>query len=144
MRRKALRPVRRCALAGVLLVGALLTTSCADSRRQQVYAVRGKILYQGRPAAGATVIFHPKNTSDPQAVCPMGKVGADGSFTLSTYAPEDGAPPGEYAVVVIWPQAGGGKKGGDRLKGRYGNTRNSPLHARLAERDNDLPPFGLR
>jgi hypothetical protein len=144
MWRKALRPVRRCALAGVLLVGALLTPSCADSRRQPVYPVRGKILYQGRPETGATVVFHPKNTSDPQAVCPLGKVGADGSFTLSTYAPGDGAPPGDYTVVVIWPPAGGGKKGGDRLKGRYGNTRNSRLRARVAETDNALPPFELR
>jgi hypothetical protein len=123
----------------------LLNASCGGPPREKVHPVGGKVLYNGQPAAGATVVFHPKK-DDPRALRPIGKVGADGTFTLTTYAHGDGAPAGDYAVVVIWPPAGARKKvgSGDRLGGRYGTPAASPLRARVDEGKNEFPPFELR
>jgi hypothetical protein len=91
------------------------------------------------------VIFHPSNEADPQAVRPAGRVGADGSFTLTTYAAGDGAPAGDYTVVVIWTEGGSLKKVAPRdlLAGRYNTTAVSPLRAHVEAAKNDLPPFEL-
>ena len=80
------RLLLRGLLAGVLLLGA------ACSGRKTVYPVTGKVLFEGRPAAGAVVQFHPQDKADSNAVAPLGQVGADGTFRLTTYAHEDGAP----------------------------------------------------
>lgn len=55
----------------------------------------------GGPVANAVVSFSPKQ-KQPVA---MGKTGADGTYTLTTYDPGDGAAAGDYVVVVS--KAGG-------------------------------------
>jgi hypothetical protein len=129
----------RCALAGVAV--ALALVGCPDVR-PRAFPERGQVLYEGRPAAGARVIFHPDG-GELTAARPSGKVEADGSFVLSTHWQGDGAPAGDYVVVVIWPPADNPKRGGDRLGGRYGDTARSRLRARVREGPNDLPPFEL-
>jgi hypothetical protein len=125
-----------------------LGASCGGSRGPTLHPVRGKVLYNGEPAVGAKVIFHPKDNSGPQAPRPTGVVGADGSFTLSSRQPNDGAPAGDYVVLVIWPSAKGGGPGlrqssQDRLKGAYSNPEGAALQAHVAAGDNELPPFEL-
>jgi hypothetical protein len=108
-------------------------------------------LYKGQPAAGAKVIFHSKGNSDPQAIDPVGIVAVDGSFTLSSRAPGDGAPAGDYFVLVIWPDKSAQGRGlavkqpsHDRLRGVYSNPDKPLLQARVAAGDNELPAFELR
>jgi hypothetical protein len=130
--------------------------SCTTRLREKVSPVEGQVLFHGQPAAGAIVVFHPRLPSADralEAVHPMGIVGEDGSFTLSSFGAEDGAPPGEYVVTITWPfqsppatkTAGQPKKGGhaDRLKGRYNNSARSPLRARVEEGKNYLHPFEI-
>jgi hypothetical protein len=107
--------------------------------------VTGKVVFQGRPAAGAVVQFHPQNKSDPTPLVPVGQVGADGSFRLTTYKHEDGAPADRYAVAVFW---GVPSKGGDNfdrilVPGRYMNPVTSGLTADVPQHATDLPPFSL-
>ena len=133
--------------SALLILSGLLTVSCSAHRRPQLYPVQGKVLYKGQPAAGAKVVFHPKGTADPQPLCPLATVQPDGSFMLATFQPGDGAPAGEYAVVVTWPSKGGGKVAGgavDRLRGAYGDPDRSPLQARVVEGNNELADFDLR
>jgi hypothetical protein len=95
------------------------------------------------------VTFYPKDNSDPQAPHPTGTVAEDGSFTLTSRETDDGAPVGDYVVVVVWPDISAKGSDGikqhlrDRLRGAYSNPDNSPLHAQVAKGDNDLPPFEL-
>ena len=127
------------ALASVLLLGA----SC--SGRKTVYPVTGKVLFEGRPAAGAVVQFHPQDKADKNALAPLGEVGADGTFRLTTYAHEDGAPAGRYAVTVSWGVPSKGGDGYDRLlvPGRYLSPATSKLTAEVPPQATELPPFKL-
>jgi hypothetical protein len=99
-------------------------------------AVSGKVTAKTAkgtvPPAGATVTFVPK--ADPSApALPTGTVGDDGTFTLTTHRPGDGAPPGEYAVTLFWPAAWkmtlGEGGGADQLGNRYTDPKTTPLSA---------------
>jgi hypothetical protein len=98
------------------------------------------LLVGGKPAAGAFVFFVPVNEppqpSDPR---PRGTVAPDGSFEMSMYGDRDGAPVGDYTVIVMWE----GEGGYDNLKGKYSDPTKSKLRAVVKEGKNDLPPFQL-
>jgi len=120
----------------------------ADDRKP-VFPVRGKITVAGKSADRAQVVFHPVADTGPNTPRPTGTVGPDGTFTLSTYTEGDGAPAGEYAVTVVWPESssaigGDADTGGDRLGGRYANPKTSGLKATVADGPNELSPFVLK
>jgi hypothetical protein len=75
-------------------------------------------------------------------------VNENGTFTLSTYRANDGAPSGDYTATVEWPTfVGRGEEvrvGPNLLPPKYGNPRTSDLHVRVAEGSNQLPPIHLR
>jgi hypothetical protein len=139
-------PRRRPALAAGGLALAFLVAGCGDGRKP-VYPVRGQVLdADGKPAAGAKVIFHPIGINDPGAARPVGVVDDSGEFTLTTYASGDGAPPGNYAVTVEWrpPRTTPfGAVPGDRLKGRYASAAKSPFQAMVGTEPTRLEPFRL-
>ena len=134
----------------LLLPVALAGFGCGSKeQRKPVYPVQGKVFVGGKPAEKASVIFHPLNDSDPNALRPTGEVGPDGSFKLSTYTAGDGAPAGDYAVTVSWYEGssaigGDADSGPDRLGGRYANPQTSGLHAQVREGSNEVPPFHLK
>src|SRR5262245_41415792 len=80
----------------------LCAAGCGSDGRKPVFPVSGKVTWDGRPARGATVVFHPVTDNGPDAVRPRGKVNADGSLEVTTYAAKDGAPAGEYKLTVEW------------------------------------------
>lgn len=136
--------------AGYLVLGLLawLGPGCAKGPPRPIYPVRGQFLFEGRPMAGAFIVFHPLDDADPRAVRPRAHADAEGRFVLTTYSTGDGAPAGDYAVTVQWPVArpGGGDHEDDppdRLRGRYSDPKTSGLKARVEAKANDLPPFQL-
>ena len=133
------RLLLRGLLAGVLLLGA------ACSGRKTAYPVTGKVLFEGRPAAGAVVQFHPLDAADGAPVAPLGEVGPDGTFRLTTYAHADGAPAGRYAVTVSWGVPSRGGDGFDRIlvPARYLSPATSKLTAEVPAQATELPPFRL-
>jgi hypothetical protein len=121
----------------------LCTASCAGGRKP-VVPVRGKVLFHGQPAAGASIVFHPADKQDPRPAYPGAEVGPDGSFQLTTYRPNDGAPVGKYVVTVIWLKVDQGKvRQYSPLPGRYSNPATSGLEATITQGSNELPPFQL-
>jgi hypothetical protein len=115
-----------------------------------VYPVRGQLFYQGKPAANALVVFHALDESaGTTGTRPHATVGPDGSFTLGTYASEDGAPAGEYAVTVEWWLAGPkrGAEGDDvptnHLPARFASPKTSQLAAKVQPGTNEVPAFNL-
>jgi len=131
--------------SAVLLLALVAATSCSRSDRVAGYPVEGVARCQGQPAAGALIVFHPKDApKDVQKLLPTATVDADGRFSLSTYEPFDGAPAGSYRVTVTWPSLVNGEaRGTDRLGGRYSKAAQSPLAATVREGDNQLQPFNL-
>jgi hypothetical protein len=129
----------------ILLSGlALGLASCGKNGRLPVCPTQGKAFVRGRPAAGAHVTFHPPGDAGPR---PTARVDGDGSFRLSTYLSHDGAPPGRYAVTVVWPsperRVDQESAGPDLLRGKYADPRTTPLAAEVQAGTNDLTPFEL-
>ena len=141
---------------GLAFVGMVTLAGCGDGKVAR-YPVHGSVNIDGRPAEGAFVIFCPVDDAGPQSksLRPSGTTDATGAFQLITITPNDGAPAGNYKVIVKWPTppppAGpddrngrGPKPGPDRLKGKYYDIDRSPLTATIEKKSNDLPPFELK
>jgi hypothetical protein len=142
-------------LGMVLVIFSLLSvvTACKKSS-VKLYPVTGKVLFKGQPAEGAQVVFHPANenaTGDSQpsasAPDPYGDVKADGTFTLRTEPSGEGAPAGEYNVMISWytrsdPEDPLSAK--SKLPAKYADPGNPVLKATIKEGNNELAPFDLK
>jgi hypothetical protein len=81
---------------------ALALLGVAGCGGVNTYPVRGQVVYKdGAPVTGGTVIFEPVDKS--AKVSARGDIRPDGSFRLGSYKDSDGAPEGEYHVLVVPP-----------------------------------------
>lgn len=118
-----------------------------DPNRLPVFPASGKVTFQGQPPVGALVVLHPKvSTPQNESVRPRAYVKADGSFELSSYESNDGAPAGDYAVVVVWPKpvkspSGEASAGPNVLPPKYARPETSPAIVKIAEGSNQLNPI---
>jgi hypothetical protein len=138
---------RRIAL--LILIGpALMCCSCGKSdQRKPVFPVQGKVLLDGKPLPRAFLVFHPIGESGPGVRRPIASAGEDGCFAPTTYAAEDGAPAGEYAVTVEYrrpPDQDETAPSENLLPPRYSKPVSTPLKVRIVEGQNDLEPFQVK
>lgn len=136
----------------ILVAVFVALAGCGGPSRPPVYPVRGQLFWSGKPAAGAVVFFHPiedaapTNTAPAEVRRPVGRVGDDGSFEMSTYGTKDGAPAGRYRLSLIWVKSKGPDSGEevDVLPPEYANpsTAQLPIVEVRAE-ENVLPPLRL-
>lgn len=76
---------------------AILMVGCSDGRPTR-YPVSGTVTFEsGAPVRNASIEFVP---SQP-APSPRSRIDAEGRFSLGTYETTDGAPVGDYRVVVV-------------------------------------------
>ena len=145
MRRISIKSVPfSCVLLAVLGCGA-------DDGRIEVYPVHGKVLVKGQPAEGATVTFYSTTTGGEatKAPIPTATTDANGEFHLRSYEENDGAPAGEFKVTVVWPAPPPANASGifevkDRLASRFADPQKTTLSAKVAEGENEIPPFELQ
>jgi hypothetical protein len=113
----------------------------------KVVPVSGKVLYHGKPLQFGTVMFQPP-TGQPA----IGEIRPDGTFSLSTFRPNDGAVVGKHKVRIACyeSQRGGGPKGpGEQSLGkllipqRYTLFDQSGLTAEVREDSNEPFVFEL-
>lgn len=142
--------LRRIAMGSVAAV-ALGCCSCgdADDGRPPVFAAQGRIVVGDRPADHALVILVPAGRAGDPNIRPSGRCDAEGRFRLGTYAADDGAPAGEYAVLVRWSRPSSGPRddpdmGPDRLGGRGLDPNNPPARVTIKPGDNDLGTIRVR
>jgi hypothetical protein len=136
---------------GLLLIGAFAASGCSDGKIRR-YLVNGTVNVDGTPVAGVMVIFCPVGGSEElQKLRPSGFTEADGKFQLTSVMKADGAPAGQYKVLMNWPaQARGPSRDGnvemgpDRLQGRYMNLEKCQFTVEVKSGSNDLPPFELK
>ena len=134
---------RSCILLSLTLA---FIAGCGDggnAGREPVYPVQGQVLLEGKPAAGAQIVFHPVGNNSLAAIRPSGQVDSTGKFTLTTHAAGDGAPAGEYEVTVELWVSKNDRPAVNQLPARYQRTRSSGLHATVAVGENQLPAFKL-
>lgn len=111
-----------------------------------LYPVTGKVLFEGKPAENAMVVFHPVNPTGSEAVRPTAKVGPDGTFKLLTVRTDDGAPAGDYKVTVELWLAGARPDDppSNRLPPKYSKPDTSGLTATVSTGPTELPAFDLK
>ena len=119
--------IRSSLVVLVALVGAAVV-GCGESiSAPRTVPTSGTVLFKGKPAEGVKVTLHPKFN---MMFTPNGVTGKDGRFILSTGAPVDGAPPGEYSVTFELLRAGADERGLDSefdvWKGKYANPDTAP------------------
>jgi hypothetical protein len=68
-----------------------------------VAKVTGKVTYNGKPVTGGKIMFYPESGR-----MALGEIGPDGTFTLTTFKPGDGALVGSHRVVIESTRVGPG------------------------------------
>lgn len=116
------------------------------------YHTEGYVTVKGEPAVGAIVRLFPlvpqADTKTP--VIPTGVVNEEGLFELTSYSTGDGAPEGEYAITIEWPdptmsatQSATPEDPPDRLLHRFSDPKRSKLKASISAEDNLLDEISL-
>ena len=126
---------------------ALMPLACrGDATHPPTFTVTGKVTIDGKPAEKATVVFHPVGKSGADAVKSRGQVGADGTFTLTTYSGNDGAPAGDYVVTVQLWAAGvrSDESPSNRLNPKFATPETSGLSATVLAGPTTLETIALR
>lgn len=137
-------PAWTCRTVALLSLGSacLILAGCGGGgeNRKACFPVSGELFVGGQPAAGAQVVLFPKQNAvaaEWEKGFPRGWVDATGGFRIGTYETDDGAPPGEYAAVVTWPNESNEEEADsaerDRLRGRYADPAKSSLAVVVAE-----------
>jgi hypothetical protein len=144
--------LRDCRHLGPVILLALAFSGCggSDQPQETLYPATGKVFYQGQPAVGAMVVMHPLNEQGTwKWGFPAGAVTADGSVKIQLGQKWDGAPAGEYSIVVVWmPSDSGTERTSeemivDKLGGRYANPADSPWVVKVQSPTCELPRIDL-
>ena len=138
-------------LIGVAVLAAVIlpVVGCGQGSKSQVavHPVQGAIQFRGLPMEGAFVSLHPKSATN-GVPTPRATVAKDGTFTVSTYEGNDGAPEGDYVVTVQWYRpirVGNDLVGGPNvLPAKYASVQTSDVQIRVAAAENRLQPIQLR
>jgi hypothetical protein len=101
---------RRHIRVAVALLTCMLMVSCGKSGdrvkgvRLPVYPAKGKLMMGDEPVPNATLTFHPvkKFPREVAQIRPSAHTNKDGTYEVSTYGSNDGAPAGDYSVTVSW------------------------------------------
>lgn len=144
------RPKARCGI-GVCCAAifAIALTGCGEAKpdRVAVFPVKGTVTFKGQQMPGALVAFHPKTPLGDGVPTPRASIAKDGTFAVSTYDGNDGAPAGEYVLTFQWYKLL--KNGGDVVAGpnvippKLGNPATSTATVTIVEGENNLPPIKL-
>ncbi len=102
----------------VVAAMSVMASSCGGTRdKPLVGPVTGTVLVDGQPAHAVFIAAVPKVKDEVNVTYTTGTTDDQGKFSLQTYNPDDGVPPGEYSLYFTWPT--GGNRSVDRLDGRY-------------------------
>jgi major membrane immunogen (membrane-anchored lipoprotein) len=133
-----------------LCLVAILAGCGRDDGRVPVYPAKGKVTVSGEVPEGALVVLYPakKGSGAEVELRPSGRVKPDGTFSLTTYDAEDGAPAGEYAATIQWnkliKQGQDYKAGPNIIPAAYAAPESSPWKIAVAESPNDLAPLDIK
>ena len=122
------------------LVGMLALSLCSCSGKKdfgkETFPVTGEVYVDGQPAARLSVTLNDVKGIDPAApAIPQAVTKQDGTFAISTFEAEDGAPAGEYTATFVWGQAQGLgiDTSVDKLNGKYSDPKTSKFKVTVTE-----------
>ena len=135
--------------ASVAVLGAVLAAGPAGCSKKRpgelpVYPVKGRVTYKGELMPHAVVTFFPVGQPFAQALKPRAMADENGFYELTTYELGDGAPEGEYGVVLYVPptrpdpHALETPNSPDRLKNAYIDPEKSKLRFTVRPEPNTI------
>jgi hypothetical protein len=138
-------------LSHLAIASALFITvgGCSSKKveaRKQVFPVCGTLLVDDQPASGAMLVLHPVGGAY-DAEHPAATVAPDGTFKLTTFVGEDGAPPGEYVVTAHWNLSADKDAPGpwpNVIPDKYTRPESSDLRVQVTAGPNQLQPIAIR
>ncbi|HEX3315276.1 MAG TPA: metallophosphoesterase [Gemmataceae bacterium] len=145
---KAQPMIAHVMLDGILPEDLKRTPTAEDGvivfNRKQAWPVRGKVLIDGAPAAGATIAFHQDVGKNKGKTIADALVEADGTYILSSREAWDGAPAGKYQVTVVLRNRNpDGSNGPHQLPAKYASVATSELTAEVVAEVNNFD-FNLK
>lgn len=127
-------------LLAALLLSLTVAAGCG-AKGDETAIVRGKVTYNGKPVPNGTVMFNP-DSPGPSAT---GDIQPDGSYTLGTYKPGDGAVIGKHTVVIVAMQDQAGALPEQRsptpppiVPMKYTSPATSDLKAQVEQKENTI------
>jgi hypothetical protein len=132
-----------------LCVGmAISVTGCSGNvGKVPVFPVKGKVAVAGEVPLGALVVLYPVQPGADKDLRPSAKIGQDGTFSMTTYVADDGAPAGEYTATIQWNKLI--KTGQDYSAGpnvvpkQYAASETSPWKIKVENKPNELAPINI-
>jgi hypothetical protein len=137
------RWTRRIA-GGWCVVLSFLSFGCGEPAETvpELVAVSGKVTYQGKALADASVTFFPADVEEEaternRIIRPSGRTDAEGAYELA-WAEHTGAPPGKYTVIVtaFAPSVDDDVRPDSLIPEIYGSPKTSGL-SRVVKDDGD-------
>lgn len=116
-------------------------------KRDKLYKVTGTLKIDGEPQTQVDLKLVRIGAEDPNAgtskyLTTSARTDEKGNFSFGTYehGVGDGAPPGEYVVLIQWGQMSlmTGQYSGDKLKGRYTNPEKSEIKLKVVDKPVDM------
>ena len=138
---------------GFVWMTLLCVAGCGGKGVYPTQPAGGVVTFDGAPLEGARVWLLPKSAeflNAPVLVRPQGLTGADGKFVLTTYYTDDGAPAGEFDIIVLHgevdpdgdsatPKSKAGKKNrGPVIPHKYKDGKTSGLSATIKSGENNI------
>ncbi len=137
---------------GVVEFGEEKRAVASPPPRPRVVPAEGAIFFEGRPAAGARLVFHPYAFFGNEPRRAYAVADAAGRFHVSTFGTSDGAVPCSYLVTVDWippcPPGGDAEKYADLgnvAPKRFQNVDSTPLRVKVVDTNAavKLPPLHM-
>jgi len=95
-----MRTLVRLALTAVLVGSLPVIGGCGGGKSETLYPVSGKVMHGKTALTGGQITFFPDTAKGNNSKhSPTGKIGSDGSYTLTTDG-KSGAPAGWYKITV--------------------------------------------
>lgn len=134
------RRVKFHAIAAILF--PIVAAGCSKGDwKAETCRVHGSLTINGMAPEGAVLIFLPVGQPpDSRGTNPWANVRNDGTYIVSMYEFEDGAPQGEYAMTLRWPTKDGPPT--DRLFGAFA-TADKAIQTIVVNGDLEIPPVAL-
>ncbi|WP_010586999.1 hypothetical protein [Schlesneria paludicola] len=132
---------------------ATLISGCgganSTSGQKPTFKVVGLVTIDGDvPKSPLQIVCYPReaNADSSSAVRPSCTTKIDGSFACTTYRDGDGAPAGDYSLVITWQdvdQVTRKVKTKDKLNGRYSDPKKSEIHFTVTNKTVELGTIEL-
>ncbi len=127
------------ALTTAALLISLALTGCAGKEpTPETLPVTGTVTYKGKPLPAGSITFYPES-----GMPGSGPLNEKGEFTLTTFAPGDGAVRGQHKVVVRAFNSSadvglGNPSKESNIPSKYNDVSTTPLTATVQDEVNEL------